>query len=242
MSGSEPPSVTRGQANVIGVALLLGIAVVSMGALTASVGTVVESTASEADAERVSSDLDSALQPVATTGPRRGTVTFSSGRLAPVDRSVEVRADGEVVERLAVDALVFESGDRRVAFHAGAIVRGEDGTGWLVTEPPVTVGEDVIVIGAARLGDGVGSVSGRGGVTATVESDVSHDRRDLGTATFSVAVETNAPGAWERSFRQQGATVDREPGSPTTVVATFEGDRQGYLVVHDLDAEVSRNE
>jgi hypothetical protein len=233
---------TRGQANVIGVALLLGIAVVSMGALTAAVGTVVESTAAEADAERVASDLDSALQPVATTGPRRDTVTFSSGRLAPADRTLEVRADGEVVERLTVDALVFESDDRRVAFHAGAIVRGTGGSGWLVTEPPVTVGEDVIIVGAARLGDGVGAVSGRGGVTASVESDVSHDRRDLGTATFSVAIETAAPDAWERAFREQGATVDREPGTPPTVVATFEGDRQGYLVVHDLNAEVSGSE
>jgi hypothetical protein len=233
---------TRGQANVIGVALLLGIAVVSMGALTAAVGTVVESTAAEADAERVASDLDSALQPVATTGPRRDTVTFSSGRLAPVDRTLEIRADGEVVERIAVDTLVFESGDRRVAFHAGAIVRGTGGSGWLVTEPPVTVGEDVIIVGAARLGDGVGAVSGRGGVTASVESDVAHDRRDLGTATFSVAIETAAPDAWERAFREQGATVDREPGTPPTVVATFEGDRQGYLVVHDLNAEVSGSE
>lgn len=238
MNGRGP----RGQANVIGVALLLGIAVVSMGALTAAVGTVVDATASEADAERVASDLDTALQPVATTGPRRGTVTFSGGRLAPVDRTLEIRADGDPVERLAVDALVFESGDRRVAFHAGAIVRGEGESGWLATDPPITVGEGVIVIGAARLGDGVGSASGRGGVTASVETDVGHDRRDLGTATFSVAVETAAPGAWERAFREQGATVEREPGTPPTVVATFEGDRQGYLVVHDLNAEVSDGE
>lgn len=232
----------RGQANVVGVALLLGIAVVSMGALTAAVGSVVDATASEADAERVASDLDTALQPVATTGPQRGTVTFSSGRLAPVDRTLEIRADGEVVQRLSVDALVFESGDRRVAFHAGAIVRGEGDSAWLASDPPVTVGEDVIVVGAARLGDGVGSVSGRGGVTASVETDVSHARRDLGTATFSVAVETATPGAWERAFRERGATVDREPGSPPTVVATFDGDRQGYLVVHDLHAEVSGGE
>jgi hypothetical protein len=232
-------STTRGQANVVGVALLLGIAVVSMGALTAAVGTVVDATAADADAERVAADLDDTLQPVATTGPQRGAVTFSSGRLASVGRTLEIRADGETVERLAVDALIFESGDRRVAFHAGAVVRGDDGSGWLTNDPPVTVGEDVLVVGAARLGDGVGSVSGSGGVTASVETDVAHDRRDLGTATFSVAVETAAPAAWERTFRERGATVDREPGSPPTVVATFEGDRQGYLVVHDLHAEVS---
>ena len=48
----------RGQSNVVGVALLLGVAVVSMGALTAAVGVVVESSAGQADAERVATDLD----------------------------------------------------------------------------------------------------------------------------------------------------------------------------------------
>jgi len=231
--------MNRGQSNVVGVALLLGIAVVSMGSLTAAVGVVVDSSAAEADAERVASDLDAALEPVAATGPQRGEVTFSEGRLRPVDRTLEVRADGAVRERVAVDALVFETGDRRVAFHAGAVVRGSGRTAWLASEPPLTVDEEVFVVGAPRLGDRVGSVGGTGGVSAAVETDVSHERRDLGEATFAVAVETAAPDAWARFFREQGARVDREPGAPATVVATFEGERTGYLVVHDLDAEVT---
>lgn len=245
----------RAQSNVVGVALLLGIAVVSMGTLTAAVGVVVESSATEADAERVASDFDAAFEPVAASGPQRGEVTFSDGRLYPVDRTLEVRADGAVVERIAVDALVFESGDRRVTFHAGAIVRGDGQGGWMETPPPITLGDGgertdgsrasgehrspgVIVVGAPRLGNDVGRVSGSGGVTATVATDVTHDRRDLGEATFSLAVETAAPGAWERTFREWGASVEREPGEPPMVVATFEGERTGYLVVHDLDAEV----
>ena len=230
--------MNRGQANVVGVALLLGVAVVSMGALTAAVGVVVDSSAAAADADRVASDLEVAFDPVAATGPRRGEVTFGEGRLSPADRSLAVRADGRTVERVDVDALVFESGDRRVAYHAGAVVRGRTGSAWMETPPPVTVGEDVLVVGAPRLGDGVTGVGGTGGITATVATDVSHERRHLGEATFSLAVETAAPGAWERWFRERGATVRREGGAVPTVVATFEGDRTGYLVVHDLDAEV----
>jgi hypothetical protein len=229
----------RAQSNVVGVALLLGIAIVSMGALTAAVGVVVDSSAAQADAERVAGDLDSALQPVAATGPRRERVTVGAGQLHPVDRELEVRADGTVVERLAVDALVYESGDRRVTFLMGAIVRGEPGRAWLETDPSVTVDDDVLVVGAPRLGDDVGAVSGSGGVTATVRTDVSHDRRALGEATFSLALETRTPGAWERTFERLGATVTRSPGDPPTVVATFDGDRTGYLVVHDLDTEVT---
>lgn len=230
--------MNRGQSNVVGVALLLGVAVVSMGTLTAAVGIMVDSTASEADAERVAADLETVLEPVGTTGVRRGTVTFGSGSLGHADRSMEVRADGNVVERVTVDALVFESGDRRVAYHAGAIVRGSGERAWIERGPPISVDDDVIVIGAPRLGDGVQSVGGQGGVTATVATDVSHDRRHLGGATFAVAVETAAPDAWARQFRDMGATVEREDGSIPVVVATFGGERTGYLVIHDLDAEV----
>ena len=229
----------RGQSNVVGVALLLGVAVVSMGALTAAVGVVVESSAGQADAERVATDLDSALQPVAATGPHRARVTFSEGRLGPVDRNLEIRESGTVLERVAVDALVYESGDRRVAFLAGGIVRGGPGRAWVESAPPITADDDVLVVGAPRLGDEVGSVGGSGGVTATVETDVSHRRRPLGEGEFTVALETSTPSAWERAFEKRGATVRREPGTPPTVVATFEGERTGYLVVHDLDAEVS---
>lgn len=230
--------MNRGQSNVVGVALLLAVAVVSMGTLTAAVGVVVDSSASEADAERVASDLEAAFEPVAATGHRRGEVTFGEGRIFPVERRLEVRADGRPVERVDVDALVFESGDRRVVYHAGAVVRGGRGNAWIETPPPITVDEGVLVVGAPRLGDDVGSVGGTRGVTATVATDVDHERRHLGEATFSLAVETAAPGAWERWFRERGATVDREAGAVPTVVATFEGERTGYLVVHDLRAEV----
>jgi len=229
----------RGQSNVVGVALLLGIAVVSMGALTAAVGVIVDSSAAQADAERVATGVDSALQPVAATGPNRGRVRFAEGRLRPVDRTLEIRTGGTVVERVAVDALVFESGDRRVAFLMGGVVRGRPGRAWIESKPPITVDDDVLVVGAPRLGDDVGSVGGTGGVTATIATDVSHDRRPLGEATFTLAIETATPAAWERLFDERGATVAREPGDPPKVVATFEGDRTGYLVVHDLDAEVS---
>ncbi|MFQ3320287.1 MAG: hypothetical protein ACI8UR_000436 [Natronomonas sp.] len=230
--------MNRGQSNVVGVALLLGIAVISMGTLTAAVGVIVDSTAAEADAERVATDFDSALEPVAATGPQRGQVTFSEGSIQASDRTIELRRDGTVVERIAVDALVFESGDRRVAFQSGAIIRGRGEAAWMASPPPITVDEDVLVIGIARLGDDVGGVSGSGGVTASVETDVGHDRRRLGDATFTVAIETAVPAAWERWLTEHGADVERRGGNPPTVVATFEGDRTGYLVVHDLRAEV----
>lgn len=229
----------RGQSNVVGVALLLGIAIVSMGALTATIGAIVDSNAAEADATRVAADIETALDPVASTGPRRGTVSFSDGTLSSTERTLQIRVDGTVTQTVRVDALVFESADQRVTFHTGAVVRGEDDHAWMVTPPPITVDEDVLVVSATKLGDNTRSVSGTGGVEATLETDVSHDRVELGDETFSIAIETETPGAWERFFREQNATVAVETGSPPVVVATFEGSRTGYLVIHDLSLEVS---
>ena len=103
-----------------------------------------------------------------------------------------------VLERVAVDALVYESGDRRVAFLAGGIVRGGPGRAWVEASPPITVDDDVLVVGAPRLGDEVGSTGGSGGVTATIETDVSHDRRPLGDGEFAIALETSTPSVGPR--------------------------------------------
>lgn len=226
-----------GQSNVIGVALLLGITVVSMGTLTAAVGVLVDANAAQADAERVASDFDRTFNPVTASGSGQGSVTFGEGTLRTVDRTIEVRTDGAMVHRIETDALVFESNDRRVAYHAGAIVRGERGWAWMDSEPPITVDDDLIILGIPRLGTETEGFAGGGGVTATIETDVEHERYDLGESVVSFAVETETPGAWERYLRHSGARVERGAGGQT-VVATFEGDRTGYLVVHDLNAEV----
>ncbi len=227
--------MSRGQANVVGVALLIGITVVSLGALTASIGAIVESNAAAADADRVASDLDSALEPVAATGPNRGTVSFADGRLQPTERNVTVRV-GDENRTVGTDALVFTADDSRAAFHTGGIVRGTGESSFFERPPPITVGDGIVVVGAARLGDpdGVGGTD----VRVTLATNVSHERERLGNGPVEVAVETAAPVAWERMFRDQGATTERRSGEPSTVVATYDGNRTGYLVVHDLELEV----
>ncbi|MFC6836758.1 DUF7289 family protein [Halomarina ordinaria] len=239
---------TRGQSHVVGVALLLGVAVVSMGALTASIGTVVEENAAEADAARVASDVDGALRPVEVTGPHRGRVSFARGELRTVERDLRVLdADGETVERVRVDGLVFEAGDRRVSWVAGALVRGAPGRARLQSPLPVTAsdpGDDdgVLVVGAPRLNaSGTATVSGRGGVETTFVTDVSHHRERLDRGEYAVAVETRTPEPWEAAFTERGASVDRrdlDGDGVESVVATFPGERATYLVVHDLSLEV----
>lgn len=252
----------RGQANVVGIAILLGITVIALGALTASIGTVIDAHAANADAARVADGIGGALDPVETTGRNRGRVTFTDGSLRTVERDLRVLDAGGVRHVVGVDALVFQSDEHRVAFAAGAIVRGT-GRGADLLEPPPFIAsvsgsergrrsgsgsgptygsgsEGVLVVGAPRLG-GQAAVGGSGGVAVMLRTDVRHDRTNLGQARFAVAVETTTPGAWEEFFGRQNATVSRrdfDADGIVSVVGTYPGQRQGYLVVHDMNLEV----
>lgn len=238
-------SERRAQANVLGVALLLGVTVASLGVLAAGVGTVIEAETARADATRVATGMDEALRPVAATGPERGRLGFVDGQLRVESRTLRVLDDATTVATREVDALVFEAGDRRAAFVAGAVIRGRPGTAAMRSRPPVVDGEGVLVVGSAELNATSTAIGGSGRTTATLRTDVRHDRRGLGEGNYSVAVETETPGPWERYFRERGADVRREDydgDGVESVVADYDGRRVAYLVVHDmrLRLEVSR--
>lgn len=225
-----------GQANVIGVALLLGITVVSVGAISTGVGLVVETHADAVEADRVASDLVAVFD---TADSGRGSVSFHEGRLVPLERELVVRADGAEVTRIRTDALVYENGEARVAFHTGAIVRGEGDESHFQRDPVVIVDDDLLLVGIASIGTDVDGVAGSGGVSTTVTTNVSHERHELDADEIRLSIETSAPGAWERFLRDQGAAVGRIRGDPPIVEATFEGSREGFVVVHDLGVEVN---
>ncbi|RBI63617.1 hypothetical protein DMJ13_03530 [halophilic archaeon] len=234
---------SRGQSNVVGVALLLGVTVVALGTLTASIGMVVDGNAAAADANRVAADFDDALAPVAATGVHRGRVSFTEGRLETVERDLRVLDEGGVVHHVRVDALVFSTDDRRVAFLAGAVVRGTSDGGVMVARPPVTSSREMLVVGAPKLGTSNVSVAATTGSSAVLRTNVTHERVKLGDGTYRVAVETSTPDAWRRHFERRNATVstwDFDDDGVESVVAAYSGERVAYLVVHDMRLEVTR--
>lgn len=233
----------RGQSHVVGVALLLGLTVIALGGLTAAVGSVMDSQAASADAARLADEMDRALQPVQTTGGHTGRLHFSGGHLETVDRELRVLRNGSVVATRDVGALVFEAEDRRVAFLAGAILRGQAGGAWRDADPPITdsARNDVLVVGAPVLDAGTRAIGGEGGVTVPLRTNVTHARTDLGRGHFAVAIETRTPGPFERFARSRNATVsttDFDGDGIPSVVAEYPGQRKGYLVTHNLSVEV----
>jgi len=246
---SNRTTSNRAQANIVGVAVLLGVVVLALGSLTAGIGTVVEQNAASADSARVATDLDSALEPVAATGVHRGRVSFSDGELQTVEREIRVLNESAVVRTVRTDALVFTAGDRRVAFLAGAVVRGPPDNARVRTPPPITAsrtdenGDDetgVLVVGAPKLNGSV-AFSATGGGSVVLRTNVSHERSALGNDTYRVAVETATPDAWRRQFERRNATVttrDFDGDGVSSVVAEYPGERVAYLVVHDMRLEV----
>ncbi|MFB6151144.1 MAG: type IV pilin [Haloarculaceae archaeon] len=236
------------QSSVVGVALLLGATVVAVGVLTASVGALVDGHAARADARRVAADLDDALRPVETTGHRTGTVRFADGGLHTVEREVRVfEGYGLGRRRVAtvrVGGLVYDRGERRVRSVAGAVTRGRGEAAWTTAPPPIFGSEanGVLVVGVAKLNASGGAIGGSD-VTARISTNVTHDRRTLGTGRYAVAVETAVPAAFEAALRDRGASsVERRDfdgdGVPS-VLAAFPGTRRAYVVVHDMRLEVS---
>lgn len=230
----------RAQSHVVGVALLLGVTTLALGGLTATVGSLLDANAATLDAGRVAGDLERAIQPVSVTGGHTGVVSFLDGRLETVDRTVRLVNDSGTVRAVDAGGVVYRRESARVAVVFGAVVRGQPGQAAVSTEPAVAVGSGSIAVGVPVVGNDW-SVGGER-VRVGLHSRVTHDRRTLGDDEWGVAVETATPDAWERYFRDRGASTTRRDfdgdGTPS-VVARFPGERTAHLVFHRLRLEVT---
>jgi len=228
---------------VVGVVLLLGLTVVALGGLTAVVGSIVDGHTATADETRVANTFETAFRPVEQTGHQSARVRFTDGRLTTVERELRVLNDSGVKRTVPIDAMVYESGDSRVRFLGGSVVRGTHGNAWLESDPSVTATRDdtAVIIGAPLINASGGTVSGTGGVTADIRQTVSHDREQLPADNYSVAIETETPRPFVEYFQRVGATTgvrDVDGDGVQSVVATFPGQRTLYLVRHDMRTEV----
>ena len=240
-----PRGPPRAVSSVVGVALLLGVTVVSLGVLTAGIGVVVGDGANAVVADRAAAGLESALG-AREPGVRETELHLSDGRLRPLNRTVRVfDADGEAVT-VDADGLELIAGGRRVAFVDGGVTVGSPGNARLRGGPSVVVGDDVILLSVTRVNaSGVPTVTASGRATVHLRTAVTHERTDLGAneGPYRFAVETATPGAWERAFADRASVTVRDrrdadgDGVPSV---TFElpSDRALRLVTHEVRAEV----
>lgn len=234
----------RGQSHVVGIVLLLGITTVALGGLATVVGGIVDGQTAAADEARVANSFDSGLRPLEQTGPNDLRVEFTEGRLRTVDREFRLLTGGGTERAFDIGGLVYTTGSRRVSFVGGAIVRGQPGNAQLVRGPPLTVTRDesALVVGAVTLGERGAAVSGSGGVSARLRTNVTHRHESLPTANYRLAIETATPGPLRRQLRDRGlstTTTDIDGDGVPSVVASVEGQQRVELVVHEMNTEVA---
>lgn len=235
------PGPDRGQANVVGVAVLVGLTMLGVAAVIAGVGTVVDSAASEASTAAVAGDLDALLESAVRHHRGSSTIQLHGGRLEPTTRQVQVTHDGDPVVERAIGGLRYRGPDGRgvVTVLNGAIVRS-DGRRRQVKQPPrVTVTDrstGSLMIGIVDLQWHGPSTAARNGALA-VETTRDVRRHRAAPASLQVSVETAMPVQWEEWFRNHGATVSRsdtDADGITTVQASF-GNRSLYVVVYEVE-------
>lgn len=232
----------RGQTAVVGVAVLLAITVVSLAALTATVGTVLEDSSRAVETGRVVRGVDAALDPHAGT-PHERRIAVSSGQFRTAPRTIRLLDGRRTLAAWRADALVYGEGTARVAYLGGAVVTGRPGNADLRIAPPISTTDDRLFVGLPVLGtDGVaGLAPGAGG--AVLRTNVTHDRRTFTKQIgYGLAVETATPGVWERFFADCGATTTRrefDGDGVVSVVARFPAD-EASVTVHDLGLVIRR--
>lgn len=232
----------RAQSEVVGVALLLGVTVVGLGALTLTIGVVLDENAAAADANAVATDLKEGIDPVTAAGTRETTVSFTDGTLRTVERTIRVLDGEETVSSWTVGAIEYETDGHRVVVLGGAVVESRGDYAHVHEEPPVAASEGVFLAGIVDF-EPTEHVShgGTGASTLTLRTTVSHDRSDLGAGDYAIAVETSTPDAWTRAFDRSGATTRIESFDDDeypSAIAQYDGERAGYVVVHDVNLEV----
>lgn len=230
----------RGQSSIIGVAVLVAVTVLSVGALTVTAGTFVEDGVAAANTQRVADDLAR----ISSDGDDLTRIEFSRGTLSVEPRTVRLlRGEGSVVT-VEVDALVYESRGRRVTYLNGALVDGRGNQSRMRGPTPVVVGSDRVLVDLVALNaSGPAGVGGTDATAVTVRTRPTHEYRTLETGQYAVAVETETPGAWERTFADAGLTPSRRDfdgdGVPS-VVGRVPDAAAVDLAVHDLRAVIRR--
>ncbi|ELZ87733.1 hypothetical protein C453_05249 [Haloferax elongans ATCC BAA-1513] len=235
-------SETRAQSNVVGVALLLGIGVVAIGLVTASVGGLVDAQRTSADAGAAADGFESLRDGTFASEDGAYPMRVTDGNLVRVNRTVRVIADSGVNRTYDADGYVATIGSHRVAFVGGAVVRGTGENAQLVTPVPLSSAGDAAFLPLPVLN---ASSSDGGGLDAGTELQTQTTRTvsERPVDTYTVAVETAAPTAWERAYERRGFDTTRSDfdgdGVPSVVV-TLPADQTLTVVQYDLTVEVRR--
>lgn len=233
---------TRGQSAIIGVALLLGLTIVSVGVLTAGSGILVDEAAQGADAQRVADRLVTAYNPTTLEGTTTLSLAPTGGQFTTAERRITLRRFGEVVATFETKALRFDRGGHHVIVLGQAIIRGQADRARFVREPGL-----VTVFGAEgerTLSVSVIALTGQVDQTMTQQQRLrlplrgSHERRDPGAGGYTISIESATPELWEEYLADIALSVRivGDDGSETKlVIAELGRVSRARLIIHQVE-------
>lgn len=248
MSGSPG---ARGQSEVLGVVLLLGITIIGTGTVVVMGGQALDSTQSATEVESMGLsmtqfDAQAALvalggsgsQVVDLSAVRNGRITIQpdAGSMTIIHKNYDGKDAGNdrtILPETNLGAVVYENGVTTIAYQAGGVWQSSGRGSVMLSPPEFHYREETLTLPLVTV-DAAGSQSASGPVTASIEESgpiqkVYPNTTDNPAFTNPVTnghivlkIQSTYYRAWANYFNQQtAANVQTYAENQTTVVSLY---------------------
>ena len=231
---------TRAVANPVGVILILGMTILSVGALLTVGGAVVDDTRADAEHSQMENSMSAFSSKASLVGlGESGHQRFSLGRVS--QGRVDVREDAgrvhvkiqrngtnETVRETSIGAVVYENDGREIAYQGGGVWARQGDFSRMLSPPEFHYRAETLTFPIINVtGDGAASGDIRGTVRSDTEAqqwypDDSEEDFDnpLTNGTVYVEIESEYCRGWQSFFerRSQGRVEDRCGDNKTVIV------------------------
>lgn len=231
---------TRAVANPVGVILILGMTILSVGALLTVGGAVVDDTRADAEHSQMENSMSAFSSKASLVGlGESGHQRFSLGRVS--QGRVDVREDAgrvhvkiqrngtnETVRETSMGAVVYENDGREIAYQGGGVWARQGDFSRMLSPPEFHYRAETLTFPIINVtGDGAASGDIRGTVRSDTEAqqwypDDSEEDFDnpLTNGTVYVEIESEYCRGWQSFFerRSQGRVEDRCGDNKTVIV------------------------
>ena len=222
---------TRAVSNPVGIVLILGMTVLSVGALVAVGGAVIDDTRADAERSQMENSMSAFSSKASLVGlGQSGHQRFSLGRVS--QGQVDVREDaGNVriwVERsdcedddceianTSMGAVVYENDGREIAYQGGGVWARQDDFSRMLSPPEFHYRGETLTFPIINVtGNGAASGDVRGAVSSEKESqrlypDGSPLTNPLSNGTVYVEIESEYCNGWQSFFEGRMQESPRE--------------------------------
>ena len=231
---------TRAVANPVGVILILGMTILSVGALLTVGGAVVDDTRADAEHSQMENSMSAFSSKASLVGlGESGHQRFSLGRVS--QGRVDVREDAgrvhvkiqrngtnETVRETSMGAVVYENDGREIAYQGGGVWARQGDFSRMLSPPEFHYRAETLTFPIINV---TGSGAASGDIRGTVRSDTEAQQwypddseedfdNPLTNGTVYVEIESEYCRGWQSFFerRSQGRVEDRCGDNKTVIV------------------------